>query len=163
MGRAIRFDPLTWDESNPDLRALTINSCVRRQRDALVGAIALGEAGQGHRAVAFVRAFLEERMWVAFLAAMTRSEANALLLAMGAEEHGADGQRRGEFLVLTEREEANSVAIASNELLSGWTKTFTEPRLCAAIVDRRISGANIIETGSDSYLLAHARAQRATA
>ncbi len=40
------------------------------------------------------------------------------------------------FQVLTEREEKNSIAIASNESFSGWTKTFTDPRLCAAIVDR---------------------------
>jgi DNA replication protein DnaC len=40
------------------------------------------------------------------------------------------------FQVLTEREEKNSVAIASNESFGGWTKTFTDPRLCAAIVDR---------------------------
>ncbi len=66
------------------------------------------------------------------------------------------------FQVLTEREEKNSVAIASNESFSGWTKTFTDPRLCAAIVDRLTFGANIIETGSDSYRLAHARAARQT-
>jgi len=35
------------------------------------------------------------------------------------------------FQVLTEREEKNSVAIASNEWFSGWTKTFTGLRLCA--------------------------------
>ncbi len=52
-------------------------------------------------------------------------------------------------------------AIASNNTFSGWTKTFTDPRLCAAIVDRLTFGANIIETGTDSYRLAHARAQRA--
>jgi DNA replication protein DnaC len=40
------------------------------------------------------------------------------------------------FQVLTEREETASVAIASNESFSGWTKTFTDPRLCAAIVRR---------------------------
>src|SRR5206468_3420990 len=38
------------------------------------------------------------------------------------------------FQVLTKREEKASVAIASNESFSGWTKTFTDPRLCAAIV-----------------------------
>lgn len=59
------------------------------------------------------------------------------------------------FQVLTEREEKNSVAIASNESFSGWTKTFTDPRLCAAIVDRLTFGGNIIETGTDSYRLAH--------
>ena len=65
------------------------------------------------------------------------------------------------FQVLTEREEQNAVAIASNDSFTGWTKTFTDPRLCAAIVDRLTFGGNIIETGTSSYRLAHARAQRA--
>lgn len=43
----------------------------------------------------------------------------------------------------------------------GWTKTFTDPRLCAAIVDRLAFGGNIIETGTDSYRLASTRAARA--
>ncbi len=64
------------------------------------------------------------------------------------------------FQVLTEREEQNAVTIASNDSFSGWTKTFTDPRLCAAIVDRLTFGGNIIETGTSSYRLAHARAQR---
>jgi DNA replication protein DnaC len=64
------------------------------------------------------------------------------------------------FQVLTEREEKNSVAIASNESFSGWTKTFTDPRLCAAIVDRLTFGGNIIETGSNSYRLAQTRARQ---
>ena len=55
------------------------------------------------------------------------------------------------FQVLTEREETNSVAIASNESFSGWTKTFTDPRLCAAIVDRLRFAGNIIETGTGCY------------
>jgi hypothetical protein len=58
------------------------------------------------------------------------------------------------FQVLTECEEKASVAIASNESFSGWTKTFTDPRLCAAIVDRLTFGGTIIETGTDSYRLA---------
>jgi DNA replication protein DnaC len=66
------------------------------------------------------------------------------------------------FQVLTERKETASVAIASNESFSGWTKTFTDPRLCAAIVDRLTFAGNIIETGTESYRLAHARAARAT-
>lgn len=47
------------------------------------------------------------------------------------------------FQVLTEREEKNSVAIASDESFGGWTKTFTDPRLCAAIADRLTFGGNI--------------------
>jgi DNA replication protein DnaC len=64
------------------------------------------------------------------------------------------------FQVLTEREERSAVAIASNESFSGWTKTFTDPRLCAAIVDRLTFAGQSIETGTTSYRLAHARRQR---
>jgi hypothetical protein len=38
-------------------------------------------------------------------------------------------------------------------------KTFTDPRLCAAIVDRLTFGGNIIETGTGSYRLAQTRTQ----
>ncbi len=34
---------------------------------------------------------------------------------------------------------------------------FTDPRLCAAIVDRVTFGGNIIETGTVSYQLGHTR------
>lgn len=74
---------------------------------------------------------------------------------MELDKHGAELL----FQVLTEREEKASVAIASNESFGGWTKTFTDPRLCAAIVDRLTFGGNIIETGTDSYRLAQTRAQ----
>ncbi|WP_308286204.1 IS21-like element helper ATPase IstB [Actinomycetospora soli] len=64
------------------------------------------------------------------------------------------------FQVLTEREETNAIAIASNQPFSGWTRTFTDPRLCAAIIDRLTFAGNILETGSTSYRLAHARGAR---
>ena len=64
------------------------------------------------------------------------------------------------FQVLTEREERSAIAIASNEPFSSWTKTFTDPRLCAAVVDRLTFAGQIIETGTVSYRLAHARNAR---
>ena len=67
------------------------------------------------------------------------------------------------FQVLTEREEKTAIAIASNEPFSGWTKTITDPRLCAAIVDRLTFNGQIIETGTTSYRLAHARNCRSRA
>jgi DNA replication protein DnaC len=67
------------------------------------------------------------------------------------------------FQVLTEREERSAIAIASNEPFSRWTKTFTDPRVCAAIVDRLIFAGQIIETGTASDRLAHARRQQQTA
>ncbi|MHB8342153.1 MAG: IS21-like element helper ATPase IstB [Mycobacteriales bacterium] len=75
------------------------------------------------------------------------------------DRHGAELL----FQVLTEREERSAIAIASNEPFSGWTKTFTDPRLCAAIVDRLTFAGQIIETGTASYRLAHARRQQQTA
>ncbi|GAA2522515.1 histidine kinase [Streptomyces longisporus] len=54
--------------------------------------------------------------------------------------------------------EKNSVATASHESFGGWTKCFTDPRLCAAVVDRLTFGGNIVETGTDSYRLASTRA-----
>ncbi|EFE72155.1 predicted protein [Streptomyces viridosporus ATCC 14672] len=38
-------------------------------------------------------------------------------------------------------------------------RTFTDPRLCAAIVDRFTFNATIIETGTESYRLAKSKAQ----
>lgn len=56
--------------------------------------------------------------------------------------------------------EKNSVAIASNESFGGWTKTFTDPRLCAAIVDRLTFNGTLIETGTESYRLARTKAKQ---
>jgi DNA replication protein DnaC len=63
-------------------------------------------------------------------------------------------------LVIAECEERSAIAIASNEPFSSWTKTFTDPRLCAATVDRSTFAGQIIKTGSTSYRLAHARNAR---
>ncbi len=63
---------------------------------------------------------------------------------MGLDKRGAERL----FQVPTEREEKTAAAIASNDSFSAWTKTFTDPRLCAAIVDRLTFGGNIIETGT---------------
>jgi DNA replication protein DnaC len=57
------------------------------------------------------------------------------------------------FQVFTEREEKNSVAVASNAPFSEWAQAFTDPRLCAAIVDRLTYQAPIITTGTGSYRL----------
>lgn len=64
------------------------------------------------------------------------------------------------FQVLTEREDKNCIAIASNEAFTAWSKTFTDPRLCAAIVDRLTFNATLIETGKESYRLARTKANK---
>ncbi len=64
------------------------------------------------------------------------------------------------FHVLNERGEKNSIAVASNEAFTGWSRTFIDPRPCAAIVDRLTFNATLIETGSESYRLARSKANR---
>lgn len=64
------------------------------------------------------------------------------------------------FQVMTEREERAALAIASNEPFSNWGNTFTDPRLCSAIIDRITFNGTIIETGTTSYRLASTRAKR---
>jgi DNA replication protein DnaC len=65
------------------------------------------------------------------------------------------------FQVFTDREERRAMAVASNAPFSEWKRTFTDPRLCAAIVDRLTYNAQIIETGSQSYRLAQTARARA--
>lgn len=57
------------------------------------------------------------------------------------------------FQIFTEREERKATAVASNAPFSEWGKTFTDPRLCAAIADRLTFKSTLIQTGTDSYRL----------
>ena len=45
------------------------------------------------------------------------------------------------------------ITIASNAPFSEWHRTFTDARLCKAIVDRLTFNAHIIETGTESFRL----------
>lgn len=64
------------------------------------------------------------------------------------------------FQVFTEREERRAIAVASNAPFSEWKQTFTDPRLCSAIVDRVTFNAHIIETGTESFRLAQTQEKR---
>jgi DNA replication protein DnaC len=64
------------------------------------------------------------------------------------------------FQIFTEIEERRAIAVASNAPFSEWKQTFTDPRLCAAVVDRLTFNAHIVETGSDSYRLAQTQENR---
>ncbi|MFK0239132.1 IS21-like element helper ATPase IstB [Streptomyces vinaceus] len=65
------------------------------------------------------------------------------------------------FQIFTEREERH--AIASNRPFTEWDQTFTDKRLCQAIVDRLTFEAHIIETGTQSFRLASTTAKRQAA
>lgn len=66
------------------------------------------------------------------------------------------------FQIITAREERASIACASNAPFSEWGDTFTDPRLAAAVVDRLTFNAHIINTGTQSYRLAHTRQETTT-
>jgi DNA replication protein DnaC len=53
-------------------------------------------------------------------------------------------------------------AIASDSAFSEWARTFTDPRLCAAIVDRLTFDASIVETGTESFRLRTTKRRRNT-
>jgi DNA replication protein DnaC len=57
------------------------------------------------------------------------------------------------FQIFTDREERRAIAVASNAPFSEWRNTFTDDRLCSAIIDRLTFNGHIIDTGSDSYRL----------
>ena len=67
------------------------------------------------------------------------------------------------FQVFTERKEKSSIAVASNAAFSEWAQAFTDPRLCAAIVDRLTYDAHIITTSAGSYRLRATTARRQAA
>jgi len=128
-------------------------------RTAAVFAAQLSRVGCSRRTCVAYSAALELAADVS-LARRTIARYGRVDLLMVDELGYMELDRRGAellFQVLTDREENNSIAIASNESFSGWTKTFTDPRLCAAIVDRLTFNGTIIETGTDSYRLAHTR------
>ena len=66
------------------------------------------------------------------------------------------------FQIVTEREEKASIASGSNLPFSEWGSIIPDPRLVAAIVDRRTFHAHIIETGTESYRLRTTRAAKPT-
>jgi DNA replication protein DnaC len=59
------------------------------------------------------------------------------------------------FQIITEREERASIAFTSNLSFSEWGSVFPDPRLVAAIVDRKSFNAHILETGTQFLPTAH--------
>jgi DNA replication protein DnaC len=64
------------------------------------------------------------------------------------------------FQILTEREEKNSIATASNLSFSEWGQIIPDARLVAAVIDRLTFNAHILETGTESYRLRTSRTRR---
>ena len=74
--------------------------------------------------------------------------------------HPAGGRSRAAVPSANRTGRALGHRYCSDEPFSSWTKAFTDPRLCAAIVDMLTFAGQITETGSASYRPVHARNAR---
>ncbi|OAH14646.1 ATP-binding protein [Streptomyces jeddahensis] len=71
--------------------------------------------------------------------------------------------RRGELQTAAGhgwREDKNSSPVVSDGAFTDWSRTFTDPRFCSAIVDRLTFNATLIDTGTESYRLAGSKANQ---
>src|SRR5262245_36254232 len=72
--RLVMVGDLTWTDVQRDIRLLAVNSAIRRQLESIRAALILARAGLGHLAVAFVRASLEDVMYLKFFASLSPDE-----------------------------------------------------------------------------------------
>jgi len=74
-----KIGDVDWSEAmGRDLRLLAVNAAFRRQLESIRAALVLARAGLGHLAVGFIRASLEEVMYLAFLSKLEREDAHKL-------------------------------------------------------------------------------------
>lgn len=81
--RLLSVGNLSWSDATADGRLLAINSALRRQLESLRASTTLARQGLGHLAVAFVRASLEDVMYLGFFTSLGQAEAQELFLAFG--------------------------------------------------------------------------------
>ena len=66
------------------------------------------------------------------------------------------------FELISQRYERASTLITSNLPFEEWTETIETERLTSALLDRLTHKVNILEMNSESYRLAHSRANQAS-
>ncbi|MBA8964474.1 hypothetical protein JOJ86_005289 [Rhodococcus percolatus] len=74
-------DP-AWSDVAQDYRLLAVNSSLRRQQDSIRAALLLSRHDLGHLAVAFVRAALDDVMYLRFFASLDRGRSQELFASM---------------------------------------------------------------------------------
>ena len=74
---------LRWAEATADYRLLAINASLRRQIESMNAAVLLSRQGLGHLAVAFVRASVEDVMYLKFFCSMTLEDSQKLFELLG--------------------------------------------------------------------------------
>lgn len=75
---------LKWADVEADYRLLAINVALRRQLESMRAATTLARQDLGHHAVAFVRASLEDVMYLGFFGSLPLEDSQKLFLLFGA-------------------------------------------------------------------------------
>ncbi|MEV7629211.1 hypothetical protein [Actinoplanes sp. NPDC089786] len=81
--RLLRVGDLKWSEVEADYRTLAFNDALRRQLESINSAVLLCRNGLGHLSVAFVRASLEDVMYLGFFCELELAESQELFLTLG--------------------------------------------------------------------------------
>ncbi|WP_204017919.1 DUF5677 domain-containing protein [Sphaerimonospora thailandensis] len=81
--RLVAVGDLRWAEVEADFRLLAINVALRRQLESLRAAAMLTRQNFGHLAVVFVRASLEDVIYLSFFGSLTLEESQRLFLLLG--------------------------------------------------------------------------------
>lgn len=82
-GRLVAVGDLKWVDVEADYRLLAINVALRRQLESIRGAVVLARQDLGHLAVAFVRASLEDVIYLDFFASLALEDSQKLFLLLG--------------------------------------------------------------------------------
>lgn len=81
--RMVSVGDLRWSAVDDDYRLLAINSALRRQLESMRATALLAQRDLGHLAVSFVRASLEDVMYLAFFASLDLQRSQKLFKLMG--------------------------------------------------------------------------------
>jgi hypothetical protein len=81
--RMVIVGELKWATIAADYRLLAINAAMRRQGESIRATILLSRQNLGHLAVAFVRASLEDVMYLAFFVGLDKTDSQEFFVLMG--------------------------------------------------------------------------------
>jgi hypothetical protein len=82
-GRLVAVGDLKWVDVDADYRLLAINVALRRQLESIRAAVVLARQDLGHLAVAFVRASLEDVIYLSFFVSLALDDSQKLFLLLG--------------------------------------------------------------------------------
>jgi hypothetical protein len=81
--RLLTVGDLSWEAAEKDYRLLGINSALRRQLESIRAAVLLAKQDLGHLAISFVRASLEDVIYLAFFVSLDLEDSQRLFKVMG--------------------------------------------------------------------------------